>query len=204
MQGMFLRRQHEVSAEFAECMTEKLLSSESLFDHLLTRPGFAQVVHARTQTFMAGCAAVLYGGTEYAQPGGYWKGLESRVSSRVMQLLPTELPLVHGYCDGALQIKDTLKERLRRLTAQEFEQVLHPVFQEDELTLILVGAVLGLIVGYGQLVWDRRSRASAAAAAAAAADSTTAVDVAAVAEAAPEADADAGDDDAAETDEVES
>ena len=41
--------------------------------------------------------------------------------------------------------------------------------QEDELTLILVGAVLGLIVGYGQLVWDRRSRAEAAAEAAAAA-----------------------------------
>ena len=46
-------------------------------------------------------------------------------------------------------------------------QVLHPVFQEDELTLVLVGAVLGLIVGYGQLVWDRRSRAQAAAEAAA-------------------------------------
>ena len=48
-------------------------------------------------------------------------------------------------------------------------QVLHPVFQEDELTLVLVGAVLGLAVGYGQLVWDRKDKAKAAAAAAAAA-----------------------------------
>lgn len=37
-------------------------------------------------------------------------------------------------------------------------QVLHPVFQEDELTLVLVGAVLGLIVGYGQLVWDQKDK----------------------------------------------
>ena len=93
----------------------------------------------------------------------YWAGLETHVSGRVLQLLPTELPLVHGYVDHALQLEPTLKERLRRLTPQQFEQVLHPVFQEDELTLVIVGAVLGLIVGYGQLVWDRRSRAEAAA-----------------------------------------
>ena len=33
---------------------------------------------------------------------------------------------------------------------EEFEGVLHPVFQEDELTLILVGAFLGLVAGFGQ------------------------------------------------------
>ena len=152
LQGMFLRRQHEVSAEFADCMTEKLLSSESLFDHLMQRPAFAEVVHKHTQTFMAGCAAVVYGGTDFAQSGGYWNGLETRVSGRVLQLLPGELPLIHGYCDEALGLQQTLKSRLRRLTPVEFEQVLHPVFQEDEFTLVLVGAVLGLIVGYGQLV----------------------------------------------------
>jgi len=72
---------------------------------------------------------------------------------------------VHDYCDTALDIQETLKTRLRTLTPQQFEQVLHPVFQEDEFTLVMVGAVLGLIVGYGQLVWDKRDRAAAAAAA---------------------------------------
>ena len=28
--------------------------------------------------------------------------------------------------------------------------MLHPVFQEDELTLILVGALLGLVAGFAQ------------------------------------------------------
>ena len=48
-------------------MTERLLSSESLFEHLLQKPAFAQVVHTRTQQFMAGCAAAIYGGAEYAR-----------------------------------------------------------------------------------------------------------------------------------------
>lgn len=40
-----------------------------------------------------------------------------------------------------------MRERMSALPPNEFEGVLHPVFQEDEMTLILVGAVLGLIVG---------------------------------------------------------
>ena len=32
------------------------------------------------------------------------------------------------------------------------------MFQEDELTLILVGAVLGGVVGWGQYAWDQKAR----------------------------------------------
>jgi len=34
---------------------------------------------------------------------------------------------------------------------QEFEKVLHPIFQEDELTLILVGTALGAAAGFAQV-----------------------------------------------------
>ena len=141
-------------------MTEKLLASETLWDGILTGPGagkFRELLEARTAAFMGGAAAVLYGGdhpTEFA--GGWWRQLERRVSGRVMELLPTELPLIHGYVDDTLGLRETLKVNLRKLSPAEFEQVLHPVFQEDELTLVLVGAVLGLAVGYAQCVWDAR------------------------------------------------
>ena len=34
-----------------------------------------------------------------------------------------------------------------KLSTREFEGVLHPIFQEDELTLIVAGGVLGLLAG---------------------------------------------------------
>ena len=34
-----------------------------------------------------------------------------------------------------------------KLSTREFEGVLHPIFQEDELTLIIAGGVLGLLAG---------------------------------------------------------
>jgi len=109
---------------------------------------------------MGAAAAVIYGGaqpTEFAGPE-WWGALEQRVSGRALELLPTELPRIHPYIDSQLQLKETLKVNLRRLTPQEFEQLLHPVFQEDELTLVLVGAVLGLAVGWGQAWADARSK----------------------------------------------
>ena len=71
---------------------------------------------------------------------------------------PQELPRLHGYVDETLALKPTLKDNLRKLTPAEFERVLHPVFEEDELTLVLVGAVLGGVVGWGQAWWDARGK----------------------------------------------
>jgi hypothetical protein len=42
---------------------------------------------------------------------------------------------------------------MRKLTPEEFESVLRSAFQEDELLLILVGAVLGALVGLGQAIY---------------------------------------------------
>ncbi|EOD36689.1 hypothetical protein EMIHUDRAFT_462323 [Emiliania huxleyi CCMP1516] len=167
VQGLFLKRQHEVSEEFAEArpaaMTEKLLSSESIWDSVLHGSGgpkFAALLRARTSEFMSGAAAVVYSGSDPTAFGGaaHWRGLEERASERILQLLPRELPLAHGYIDGALDLKDTLKTNLRRLSPREFEGLLHPIFQQDELTLLLVGTALGLGVGYVQAVLDARSK----------------------------------------------
>jgi len=36
------------------------------------------------------------------------------------------------------------------MTSQQFERVLHPIFEEDELTLVLAGAALGFLAGLVQ------------------------------------------------------
>ena len=65
-------------------VTEKLLSSESLFEHLMARPAFAASLRRRTAEFMRGAAGVLYGSADFARENGYWDGLEAHVSARVL------------------------------------------------------------------------------------------------------------------------
>lgn len=63
---------------------------------------------------------------------------------------PREDPELHKYMTKMLDIEDTLAHRLKLLTPTEFEDLLHPVFQEDEIILIGAGGVLGAIAGAGQ------------------------------------------------------
>ena len=49
-----------------------------------------------------------------------------------------------------LDIESTLAERLKLLSPIEFEDLLHPVFQEDEIILIGAGGILGALAGLGQ------------------------------------------------------
>lgn len=62
---------------------------------------------------------------------------------------------VHSYVANQLDISHTLSSRLKKLSSTEFEDLLHPVFQEDEITLIATGGVLGLVTGgmQTQLGW---------------------------------------------------
>lgn len=52
-----------------------------------------------------------------------------------------------GYVNERLDIRETLARRLKTLSSKEFEDLLHPVFQEDEVTLIATGGVLGFGAG---------------------------------------------------------
>jgi hypothetical protein len=41
---------------------------------------------------------------------------------------------------------------MQKMPPDEFQDLLRPCFQEDEFKLILTGAVLGFLAGWGQLV----------------------------------------------------
>jgi uncharacterized membrane protein YheB (UPF0754 family) len=65
--------------------------------------------------------------------------------------LPSSLVSMFDYADRSLQIGQTLETKLKSLSKLDFEDVLHPIFREDEFTLIIVGAVLGAIAGLIQM-----------------------------------------------------
>ena len=136
-------RSRVLSAEniWSEILTNKKTSS--VFFEILERRTQEQLQKAREEEKIVWCFANLVGATR-------WKTIEQTVVSRVLSDLPKHLPLVYAYSDGALDLETTLRNKMRGLSAEEFEGVLHPVFQEDELTLILVGAFLGLVAGFLQ------------------------------------------------------
>ncbi|MFQ5350696.1 MAG: hypothetical protein ACE5EG_09665, partial [Thermoanaerobaculia bacterium] len=53
--------------------------------------------------------------------------------------------------DRARRAEELLRERMEGLPPREFQDLLRPCFEEDEMKLILTGAALGLLAGFGQL-----------------------------------------------------
>lgn len=77
--------------------------------------------------------------------------LIEQIAGMVAMELPNNIKHLHAYTNEALDMEVTLRTRMAALSPDKFEGVLHPAFQEDELKLILVGAALGVMVGFFQV-----------------------------------------------------
>lgn len=81
--------------------------------------------------------------------------MSRRLAPQVVELyvahLPEQIMYMEDYFDEALRIEETLVNGLKAMPSRDFEDVLHPIFQEDEWLLILVGGILGALVGVFQV-----------------------------------------------------
>jgi len=162
LQGMFLKRQKEVSAEFADFFVDRVLTSRRMWDTMLTgaKAGdFRALLREYTcGTFAPATATALAGSQLVSDVGGDAAAAPvlhaacAAACDRVADLLPAHLEVLHPYVDATLELRSTIKAKLELMSPIEFERVLHPIFEEDEMTLVLAGAVLGAIAGYVQQV----------------------------------------------------
>lgn len=73
------------------------------------------------------------------------------MAERILKQLPDTMRYVESYAEDAMNVRNTLVERMQKLSPEEFEGMLRPAFKEDEWSLIIVGAVLGFLVGEMQI-----------------------------------------------------
>src|SRR5690606_18425115 len=69
------------------------------------------------------------------------------VVQRIAEKVPEVQPEIEDYLAGKLDVARTIEHKLGGLPKAEFERILRGVFEEDEITLILVGGFLGGAIG---------------------------------------------------------
>ena len=152
--GIFLKRQAEVSETFARVNCQELLTTEKMWKSILTGPkckNFQVLLRAHSIVFtdkliggLRPIALKTLGADQFAM-------MKEDVAEKVITMLPEIIDLSYLYTTEALDLEKTICEKMKDLSPEEFEGVLHPAFEEDELTLILVGGVLGMLVGVIQM-----------------------------------------------------
>lgn len=148
-QGLFLTRQYEVSAEFADFLHQKVLTPDAIWREILygsRKDAFRKLLDQHILEFSGDFASrnIL------SRAGANGKPIKEIVAANIMEFLEQQHPKLHEYMDTSLDLETTMRDKMRLMSSAEFEGVLHPIFQEDEMTLICTGAVLGLIVGFLQ------------------------------------------------------
>lgn len=142
IQGLFESRQVEVSDEFGDFMNQRVLNSTSLLQDL-SNGGDQGELFAFLRRHLPSIVV----------PSHVLSAAVSAIAKIAQN--PKEYPEIHQYVTQQLDIDKTLASRLKVLSSTDFEDLLHPVFQEDEIILIATGGVLGYAAGLlqTQLGW---------------------------------------------------
>ncbi|MCP4274237.1 MAG: DUF445 family protein [Gammaproteobacteria bacterium] len=153
-QGMFLKRQKEVSRVYSDIIEKKLLSAENITKAVYYGPGsenLLELIELHVNDAIERYVAIaqpyfaLTVGSE-----NYFK-MKDLAVKRIFNDSEKYVSYLHKYADEALHIGDDLCEKMEQLSPEEFENVLRPAYKQDEWKLILVGAILGMGAGFLQL-----------------------------------------------------
>lgn len=157
VQGLFMKRQNEVSEEYARILANDLLKAEHIFEFIvetngmdsiaeLSRKQVKQMVDTTTGSTRKALLQLTVGNRKYER-------IKHLAAEMLVEALPASITNMFDYADRSLEIEKTLSDKLKSLSKLDFEDVLHPIFQEDEVVLIIVGAVLGAVAGFIQMAF---------------------------------------------------
>lgn len=152
--GIFLQRQAEVSEVFARVIMTEILHVKAIWDAIFLGPlsaNFNAMLRAHTLVFVEKLVAEIKPLAIAAMGAERFARMKEDIAQKVIENLPNIIDNSYEYTQEALNMEETVRIRMQKLTPEEFEGVLHPAFEEDEIQLILLGGILGAIVGVIQL-----------------------------------------------------
>lgn len=150
IQGMFIRRQIEVSTEYSRIVASKIITIENIFEYIIRGPGsekLRSIVSKQIENAINETAGLFKSLVEISSGNQLFIHIRNIACFRFMQELPMNIRHVFGYAENALNLEQILREKMISLSTREFEAFLRPVFKEDEIKLILIGAFLGGLAG---------------------------------------------------------
>lgn len=149
-QGLFLKRRREVAAEYGRLIAREVVTPKAVIDSVLRGPlsdRLFQMVQKHVQKMIDDQAGLAKPIVVLAVGSAKYEAMKRLVATMVMKRLPETMRHVEKYAEDAMDLERTLASKMQELSAEEFEGLLRPAFQQDEWILITVGAVLGFAVG---------------------------------------------------------
>jgi uncharacterized membrane protein YheB (UPF0754 family) len=156
LQGLFLKRQREVARVWCRLVTTEILTVQSIIYAMLYGPRSERakaLIRKHIQPIVDEVVEGYAPLSQIAVSEDTLDDIRESVGEKAVSVSTDPFDHWPFNKDRAKIIEALLRERMESLPPQEFQDLLRPCFQEDELKLILTGAVLGFFAGVAQLVF---------------------------------------------------
>lgn len=153
--GLFLKRQKEISAKSGGLFATEVLTVEKIMNHLLygARGDQTRAIVSRHMRPVVDEAIGLIKPLIQAAVGPEsFANLREATAEKVLEIYPDTMEDPKFIEGRSSLLAKLLGDRMAELPSVEFQELLRPAFQEDELKLILVGCALGFMAGFAQFV----------------------------------------------------
>eukprot|EP00397_Hematodinium_sp_SG-2012_P019516 GEMP01020053.1.p1 GENE.GEMP01020053.1~~GEMP01020053.1.p1 ORF type:complete len:486 (+),score=92.40 GEMP01020053.1:104-1561(+) len=159
IQGLFLQRQEEVCRMYSSLLCRYFMNLPHLIQYLQTVDDgrlWDEVNKVYNKHVEIGVTNVFGKYLAALLPASSRESVKDRFAANFQaeffynQRLQKDFLLLFNQMTD---VERTNAQRMSQMRPEEFEQLLHPIFKEDEWILILLGSVLGAVVGLGQVVF---------------------------------------------------
>ena len=154
IQGLFIKRQFEVSAEYASIIAGQILTSPRILDSIFfgdKSSAVSKLIKKHITNVVDHAAGSSKEMIRLISGNRKYQIIRNIAFSSFMEDLRIIVSQTFNYTEEALDLENTLRSRMQALPPWEFASFLHPIFEEDEWKLITVGAFLGGLAGLAQL-----------------------------------------------------
>ncbi|HSV38997.1 MAG TPA: DUF445 domain-containing protein [Nocardioidaceae bacterium] len=148
--GVLHAQRDQVTRDYAKLLANDIFSADILLDAILHGPTsdrlFAAVEKEVSKALddQAGFAQPLVAlaiGTQR------YRDIKGTIVKLLIERLPDTMAEAKDYTAKTLDIENLIVEKMNMLDEDQYEGILRPVFKDDEMLMITVGAVLGFAVG---------------------------------------------------------
>ena len=156
LQGLFLKRQPEVAATWCKLVTTEILTIQHLVYAMLYGPRSERsgaVIKKHIQPVADEVVAAFEPFSRLATDDATFEEIKQRIGDKAVRVSTDPFDHWPFNRERSAILEEVLRERMVSLPPDEFQDLLRPCFQEDEMKLILTGAVLGFLAGWAQLVF---------------------------------------------------
>jgi len=152
-QGLFLRRQPEISAVWSRKIAEELLTVDKVA-HAMVHGDRASRTRAIIQKHLRPLldqSLVMKVTTQMAVGVSGYTELKQAMNETALTATDQVFSNQSFNKDRAAVVSSMIHERVSALPPEEFQQILRPAFQEEEFLLMLAGGAMGAAIGLMQM-----------------------------------------------------